>query len=130
MDAIDAMGGSVTAIENGYIQEQIAKSAYQYQQDIESGQKIIVGVNKFQIEETDKIPPFKIDDSIRIDQCLKLDALKKRRDANAVAACLEEIAAAAKSDTNIMPVVLKAVEHYCTLGEIADVLRKVFGEYK
>ena len=130
MNTIEAMGGSVSAIENGFIQEQIAKSAYQYQQEIETGSKVIVGVNRFQINETDKIPPFKINDSIRKDQTEKLTALKNRRNADAVAQCLNAIETAANSTNNLMPFVLDAVENYCTLGEISDVLRKVFGEYK
>ncbi len=130
MAAIDAMGGSVAAIENGFVQDQIAQSAYEYQQQIEGGQKIIVGVNKFQTQNDDKIPGFKIDDSIRKNQCDKLNDLKARRDAEKVSACLQKLESVAQSTENIMPSVLDAVENYCTLGEIADVLRKVFGEYR
>ena len=127
---IDAMGGSVNAIEQGYMQEEIARSAYEYQTNIESGEKIIVGVNKFQVTETGKVPPFKIDDSIRIVQTKKLNALKEKRDNSKVSECLAKINQYAKERTNLMPAVVEAVESYCTLGEISDELRKIFGEYK
>lgn len=127
---IDAMGGSVSAIEQGYMQEEIARSAYEYQSKIESGEKIIVGVNKFQVEETHKMPPFKVDDSIRAVQSEKLKALRAKRDNAKVTASLEKIKQAAINNTNLMPVVIEAVENYCTLGEISDELRKIFGEYK
>lgn len=130
IEQLDAMGGSVAAIEQGYMQEQIAKSAYEYQRQIETGEKIIVGVNKFETDEKFKVKPFKIDDSIRQVQMDKLTTLKLKRNAAAVAQCLKAIKAAAESNTNLMPVVIDAVENYCTLGEISDELRKVFGEFK
>ena len=127
---IDAMGGSVTAIEQGFMQEEIARSAYEYQRNIESGEKIIVGVNKFQEEESTTIPLLRIDDSIRKIQSDKLNLLKAKRDNNKVMASLQTIHAKAVNGENLMPAVVEAVENYCTLGEIADELRKVFGEYK
>ena len=130
IEQIDAMGGSVNAIEQEFIQNEIARSAYEYQRNIENGSKIIVGVNKFTVTEKNDTPVFKIDDSIRTVQSKKLQALKARRDHTKVAACLSAIDAAAKDGTNLMPVVIEAVENYCTLGEVADVLRRVFGEYK
>jgi methylmalonyl-CoA mutase N-terminal domain/subunit len=126
---IDAMGGSVSAIEQGYIQEEIARSAYEYQRNIENGSKIIVGVNKFTGNEANTTTGFKIDDSIRLIQTQKLNNLKARRSPVAEQ-CLAEISAAAINGDNLMPPVIHAVENYCTLGEISDVLRKVFGEYK
>ena len=130
IETIDAMGGSVDAIEEGFIQDEIARSAYEYQQHIEDESKIIVGVNKFQSEDTNKIPGFRIDDSIQVMQTDKLKALRSKRDQLTVASCLQKITEAANSGNNLMPVVLDAVENYCTLGEISDTLRKVFGEYK
>ncbi|HVK47267.1 MAG TPA: methylmalonyl-CoA mutase family protein [Pseudobacter sp.] len=130
IQSIDAMGGSVSAIEQGFIQDEIARSAYSYQRDIEKGDKIIVGVNKFQVKETDSIPVFKIDDSIRHLQSEKLVSLRKRRDNAQVDQKLQLLSDAASSGENIMPAVLEAVENLCTLGEIADTLREVFGEYK
>ena len=127
---IDAMGGSVSAIEKGFIQDEIARSAYEHQRKVESGDKIIVGVNKFTVDEKNSIPPFKIDDTIRLIQTEKLNSLKATRNSNAVATSLAEIKAAAVDGTNLMPVVIEAVENNCTLGEISDVLRQVFGEYK
>ena len=112
------------------MQDEIASSAYQYQRNIETGDKIIVGVNKFTIDKEAKIPGFKIDDSIRTLQTAKLNDLKSRRDTAKANECLENIAAAAKNGSNLMPFVIDAVETKCTLGEIADVLRKEFGEYK
>ncbi len=130
MEKIEAMGGSVAAIEQGYMQEEIARSAYDYQRNIESGEKIIVGVNKFQIDKESKVPPFKIDDSIRAVQSEKLRVLKEKRSKERVADCLQQIQDAAAGNKNLMPFVLEAVENNCTLGEIADVLRGVYGEFK
>jgi methylmalonyl-CoA mutase N-terminal domain/subunit len=130
IETIDAMGGSVAAIEAGFIQDEIARSAYEYQQNIENNSKIIVGVNKFTTTANEKIPGFKIDDSIQKMQCDKIEQLKQKRDNEKVQSLLQEISATAKTNQNIMPVVLKAVENYCTLGEISDALRSVFGEYK
>ena len=127
---IDSMGGSVAAIEQGYMQDEIARSAYEYQSQIEAGQKVIVGVNKFQVTGESKVPPFKIDDSIRQVQADKLKTLKAKRDNAKVTLCLQRINQAAAGNSNLLPVVVDAVENYCTLGEIADELRKVFGEFK
>lgn len=130
IEQIDAMGGSVSAIEQGFIQNEIARSAYEYQQKVESGEKIIVGVNKFTVKEDNNTPLFKIDDNIRTIQVDKLAALKAKRDSAKVTECLAAIKAAANDGTNLMPLVIDAVENYCTLGEIADVLRGVWGEFK
>jgi methylmalonyl-CoA mutase N-terminal domain/subunit len=127
---IDEMGGSVSAIEQGFIQEEIARSAYEYQRQIETGEKIIVGVNKFQVDDDARIPLFRIDDSIRQVQIEKLNSLKKRRDPARVDSILQDLNDKASSGENIMPVVIEAVENSCTLGEIADTLREIFGEFK
>lgn len=127
---IDAMGGSVTAIEQGFIQDEIARSAYEYQKQIERKEKVIVGVNKFEVEEHNDTPLLKIDDSIRKVQSDKLATLRAKRDAAKAQSCLDAISKAAKDGTNLMPVVIEAVENYCTLGEISDTLRKEFGEYR
>lgn len=130
INIIDAMGGSVEAIEQGYMQNEIAKSAYAYQKQIEQGEKTIIGVNKFVQAESNNTALLKIDDSIRKVQVEKLQQLKNERDGAKVAQHLEALSTAAKSDVNLMPHILNAVESYATLGEIADVLRNVFGEYK
>ncbi len=127
---IDAMGGSVNAIEEGFIQDEIARSAYKYQRDIETSEKIIVGVNKFQSAEANKVAGFKIDDSIRQVQTEKLQALRAARNADKAANCLQQIKSAASDGSNLMPLVIYAVETHCTLGEISDALRDIFGEYK
>ena len=130
IEKIDAMGGSVAAIEQGFIQEEIAKSAYEYQRQIENGEKIIVGVNKFTAEETNSIPVFRVDENVQNLQVEKLKLLKLKRDNNKVIASLKKLHEIAVSGQNLMPAVLEAVENYCTLGEISDELRKIFGEYK
>lgn len=130
IQVIEAMGGSVMAIEQGYMQNEIAKSAYLYQQNIESSEKIIVGVNKYTSEDVNKTPVFRIDDSIRQIQIDKINKLKSQRNSSEVDFLLNELKVVAQSDGNIMPSIIKAVEAYATLGEISDVLRSVFGEYK
>jgi methylmalonyl-CoA mutase, N-terminal domain len=130
MEKIEAMGGSVAAIEEGFIQNEIARSAYEYQKEIETGQKIIVGVNKFQASEETPIPILRVDDSIRIIQSEKLAQLKANRNHAKCDQLLQELNDKAASGENMMPVVVEAVENKCTLGEIADTLREVFGEYK
>lgn len=127
---IDAMGGAVKAIEQGFMQEEIARSSYQYSKDIESGEKIIVGVNKFTTKEENDTPLLKIDDSIRQVQSEKLKALRAKRDNAKVEQCLKAIKEAAGTTQNLMPLVIDAVENLCTLGEISDTLRAVWGEYK
>ncbi len=129
IDKIDIMGGSVNAIENGYIQNEIAAAAYQYQVDIEDGSKVIVGVNMFTQSVEETIEPFNINDSIRIVQSEKIVLLKQQRDNLVVDAALHALKEAAEGTSNLMPYILTAVEAYATLGEIADVLRSVFGEY-
>ncbi|MEO7922406.1 MAG: methylmalonyl-CoA mutase family protein [Chitinophagaceae bacterium] len=130
IEKIDAMGGSVSAIEQGFIQNEIAKSAYEHQRQVEAGQKIIVGVNKFQVKEEAAIPLLKVDESIRKIQTEKLAALRNNRNPAKCDHILQSLNDKASSGENIMPTVVEAVENKCTLGEIADTLREVFGEYK
>lgn len=130
IDTIDNMGGSVQAIEEGYMQNEIAASAYIYQQKIEAKTKIIVGVNAFTGGVEITPPSFRIDDSIRQVQADKLKKLKATRDKNKVVESLKKIKEHAANNINLMPVVIEAVENFCTLGEISDSLRSVFGEYK
>ncbi len=127
---IDNMGGSVTAIENGFMQNKIADSAYAYQKNIESKDKIIVGVNEFISASSTPIPILKIDEKIRQEQIDKLKIIKENRDGEKVAGCLAAIKLAATGTDNLMPKVIDAVEQHCTLGEISDTLRSVFGEYQ
>jgi methylmalonyl-CoA mutase N-terminal domain/subunit len=127
---IDTLGGAVEAIEQGYMQDEIARSSYKYQNDIQNGEKIIVGVNKYQIEEKPMGNLFTVDDSIRTEQMAKLQQLKNERNNIEVKSLLNKLDGAARSDENLMPVILSCCENYATLGEIADTLRNVFGEHK
>jgi len=130
IERIDVMGGAVSSIEQGFMQDEIARASYEYQKGIESGEKIIVGVNKF-TESTGVQPePFRIDDSIRIMQSEKLAILRTNRNSAEAANSLKAIQAAATDGSNIMPHVVHAVEQHCTLGEISDSLRLLFGEYQ
>jgi methylmalonyl-CoA mutase N-terminal domain/subunit len=129
IDKIDAMGGSVNAIENGYIQNEIANAAYQYQVEVEEGSRVIVGVNKFTQEKEGITDVMRIDESIRAIQTEKLRQLKLERNQDEVNVALDKLRIAALGTSNLMPFILTAVEAYATLGEIADTLRNVFGEY-
>jgi methylmalonyl-CoA mutase, N-terminal domain len=130
IDRIDAMGGSVKAIEAGFIQNEIARAAYEAQKRIENGEDVVVGVNRFTIDE----PPFadvlKVDDALRAKQIERLTRVKTTRDAAAVREKLDAIAAAATGTENLMPRILDAVEAYATLGEISDTLRAAWGEFE
>ncbi|MDF2436133.1 MAG: methylmalonyl-CoA mutase, N-terminal domain/subunit [Bacteroidota bacterium] len=126
---IDAMGGSVSAIEQGYLQNEIAASSYKYQKDIQTGEKIIVGVNKFTVEESPLKDIFTVDDTIRQLQIDKINKVKAERDNEKVKEILSKLDSSARADINLMPVILEAAESYATLGEIADTMRNVFGEY-
>jgi methylmalonyl-CoA mutase N-terminal domain/subunit len=129
IDKIDAMGGAVKAIEQDYIQQEIARSAYEYQNEIESGERVIVGVNKYTENEQPAENIFRVDDSIRKTQTDKLKKLRAERNNEAVKDVLTQLKIAAQGTQNLMPFILAAVESYATLGEIADTLRSVFGEY-
>jgi methylmalonyl-CoA mutase N-terminal domain/subunit len=129
IDRIDAVGGSVKAIEQDYMQQEIAGAAYEYQKEIEHGQRILVGVNRFTEKEKAATGVFRVDDSIRKMQVEKLIVLKKNRDNEAVTASLQRLEEAARGSGNLMPLILAAVDNYATLGEISDKLRNVFGEY-
>jgi methylmalonyl-CoA mutase N-terminal domain/subunit len=128
--SIDAMGGAVQAIEEGFVQEQIAAASYRYQQAIERNEKIIVGVNKYMAESTTNIPIMKIDDSIQTTQVERLTQFKAARNQERVQEHLQRIVETANGSNNLMPVVIEAVEAHCTLGEIAHALRGVWGEFK
>jgi methylmalonyl-CoA mutase N-terminal domain/subunit len=131
IDQIDKMGGAVAAIEKGFIQKEIADSAYRYQKEIESGERVVVGLNKFQVKEEEKPKDLlKVDPAVAERQIARLKELKASRDNAAVQQALAEVKAAAEGDANLMPPILKAVKALATLGEICDTLRAVFGEYQ
>jgi len=127
---IDEMGGMVAAIERGYPQREIAQAAYQYQRAIESGEKIIVGVNDFVSEEKRPIEILKIDESVTRHQHERLAELRKSRDHSRVNSVLEDLGSAASTDRNLMPYILECVRAYATVGEICRRLRAVFGVYQ
>jgi methylmalonyl-CoA mutase N-terminal domain/subunit len=127
---IDAMGGMLKAIEAGFVQQEVQKAAYEYQQAVDTGEQVVVGVNKFQAEEEKTIPTLRIDPEIERTQVARLQALRARRDAAKAAAATAEIERRAGSGENLMPAILDAVEAYVTVGEISDALRRSFGEYQ
>lgn len=128
---IDDIGGAVAAIEKGYIQKEIQDSAYKWQMEVEKGDRIIVGVNKFQIEEKPVEGLLRVDASVGELQKKKLADLRAKRDGNAVTTALEALKKACQDEhSNLMPFILDAVRTYATLGEICGVMREVFGEYE
>ncbi|MCE7948340.1 MAG: methylmalonyl-CoA mutase [Chloroflexi bacterium CFX4] len=127
---IDALGGALAAIERGYIQNEIQDAAYAYQQAVERGQQIVVGVNKFSVPEELPIETLHISATIEQAQRERLAALRAERDSARVSEILGQIEAAARGDAALMPLFIEAVERYATLGEICNVLRGVFGEYR
>jgi len=128
---IDDIGGAVVAIEEGYIQREIQDSAYKWQKEIENNDRVIVGVNKFQIEEKPVEGLLRVDASVGEMQKKKLTKLRAERDNVAVNAALAKLEAGCKDDeANLMPIIMEAVKTYATLGEICNVMRKVFGEYQ
>ena len=129
-EKLDAMGGMVTAIEQGFPQREIQDAAYTYQRAVESGEKIIVGVNDFEVEEETPIEILSIDASVAQRQLARLRAVKDRRDDERVNTTLEELGRAADADANVMEPVLECVRAYATLGEMCDTLRSVYGVYE
>lgn len=127
---IDAMGGMVKAIEQGFVQAAIQDSAYTYQKDIEQHKRIIVGVNEFKMEETQPTDLLRVDDVVEKNQVEKLKKIKESRDNIAVQQCLDKLKIAAQGTDNLMPYILNAVRQYASLGEICNTMRKVFGEYR
>ncbi|HKC84326.1 MAG TPA: methylmalonyl-CoA mutase family protein, partial [Blastocatellia bacterium] len=129
IEKIDAMGGMLAAIEAGYPQREIERAAYDYQKAVEAGEEVVVGVNRFQIKEETAIPILKIDPAFERSQVERVRNTRAERDAAAATAALNEVERAASSGENLMPRIIAAVEAYATLGEVADAMRRVFGEY-
>ena len=130
IDKIDKLGGAAAAIEKGFIQREIQDSAYRYQREIEKEERVVVGVNKFQIEEKPPKDLLRVDPGVRISQMEGLEKLRSERDNSKVKGVLGDLKKAAQGKDNLMPVILEAVKAYATLGEICDELRGVFGEYQ
>lgn len=126
---IDEFGGMVNAIEHGYPQREIASSAYRFSREMETKERVMVGVNAFSSDQASNIPLLKIDDQIQKTKIAELTAFKATRDAGAVQSALSAVRAAASSNQNVMPPIIEAAKAYCTQQEICDVLRDVFGTY-
>ena len=130
LQRIDAMGGTLRAIETGYIQREIQAAAYRYQKAVESGEQVIVGVNRFRTNTEKPVPVLRVDPQLESEQVERLRRLRATRDPAAATAALEVLERAATSSDNLMPLILAAVEAWCTVGEISAALRRVFGEYR
>ena len=130
LDRIDSFGGMPAAIEQGYVQREIEQAAYEFQREVESGARKIVGVNAFRSDDHEPRPTLRIDAGLEERRREQLDDLRRSREQALVDRTLEAVAEGARRDTNLMPLILDAVEGYATLGEISDVLRGAFGEYR
>jgi methylmalonyl-CoA mutase, N-terminal domain len=127
---IDAAGGMLRAIETGYVQGEVQKAAYEYQRGIERGERIVVGVNKYQSDDGRSIPTMRLDPEVERAQIKRVQALRARRDAARTKLALSDVESRARSGANLMPAICAAVESLATVGEISDTLRRVFGEYQ
>jgi methylmalonyl-CoA mutase N-terminal domain/subunit len=130
IDQIDEMGGAPVAIEQGFIQREIHNSAYKYQRGIDSGERVVVGVNEFTVEEEQQFDYLRVNPEAEIEQVAQLNEVRSKRDASKVQASLVALREGAEGETNLVTLILDAVKVYATLGEICSVLRDVFGEYK
>ncbi len=130
IEKIDSLGGSPSAIDKGYMQQEIMDSSYKYQKEVEGQERIIVGMNKFQVEEEAPKGLLRVDPSVGERQKEKIAGLKGKRDNGVVSEKLESLRKACNADENLMPYILDAVREYATLGEICGVMREEFGEYK
>ncbi len=127
---IDEMGGIIRAVEEGYPQKEIGESAYRFQREVEEQKRLIVGINAFQSDHSEPVEILKIDDQVADSQIARLRKVRAERDQGAVDRALAKVEAAARGTDNLMPPVLEAVRAYATLGEVSDVFRKVWGQYR
>ncbi len=127
---IDDMGGIVRAVEDGYPQREIANSAYQFQRQVDSGERTIVGVNKYVVDEPERIPTLKIEHEVEKAQRERIGDIRKSRDAAKAKAAIDAVRRAAETNDNLFPPILAAVKEHVTLGEISQVFREVFGEHR
>jgi len=127
---IDALGGTLTAIERGYIQSEIQNSAYQYQKAVEENRQIVVGLNKFQTEEAAAVQPFRIDPELEKQQIERVRQVRASRSQDQAVMALSRLESAARGSDNLMPRILECCRAFVTVGEISDALRRVFGEYR
>lgn len=129
-DKIDALGGVIPAIEKGFFQKEIAESAFRYQKEIDAGERIFVGINRYQLDESLTIPILRMDEEGEKRQLARLKKLREERNKEKVNIALDELKKAAAGEENLMTFILNAVRAYATLGEICGVLREIFGEYR
>ena len=130
LDKIDALGGTLRAIERGFIQQEIQNAAYEFQQALESQQAVVVGVNEFLVEEEREPEIQRIDPELERKQVERVRALRLKREASAWQDAIQSVEAAAREGRNLMPAIIHGVERFCTVGEIADAMRRVFGEHQ
>ena len=130
INKIDELGGMVQAIHKGFPQREITEAAYHYERQLDCGEKVVVGVNKYQMKEKESIDILEISSQVEADQVKRVKALRRKRNNAHVAKALKELKVVAAGSTNIMPCIVSAVKAYATVGEICDVLREVFGVYK
>jgi len=127
---LDDMGGAIPAIEKGFFQKEIADSSYEYQKEVDEKRRILVGVNDYTTKEKQPIKVLRVDPKVEEEQVANLHKLKSERDNNKVNEMLEKLHYVAEKDENLMPTIIDAVKAYATIGEICDVLRKIYGEFK
>jgi methylmalonyl-CoA mutase N-terminal domain/subunit len=130
LNKIDALGGMLRAIEAGYVQREIQESAYKYQKAIETQEAVVVGVNRFQLQENPVVPTLRIDAQREVAQVARVKALRNRRDQALTDNALAKLEDAANGDGNLIPIILECVEAYATVGEVSNRLRRVWGEYR
>ena len=124
------MGGTLEAIERGFIQGEIQNAAFEFQKAVERGETVVVGVNRFRMQEERRIPTFRLNPAIERAQIERLRQVRAERNSQVVAEHLQKLEQAARGQENLMPLILAAADAYATLGEISDRLRSVFGEYR
>ncbi|HEY3770363.1 MAG TPA: methylmalonyl-CoA mutase family protein [Candidatus Angelobacter sp.] len=130
LDKIEALGGTLRAIEQGYIQQEIQNAAYDFQQGVDRLENVVVGVNRFQTEGEKSVPVLRIDEALEGRQVERLRALRLRRDKAVWESAIRAVEEAARNGANLMPHIIHAVENFCTVGEVSDALRRVFGEHQ
>jgi methylmalonyl-CoA mutase, N-terminal domain len=130
LEKIDAIGGTLKAIEQGFIQQEIQNAAYDFQQSVDRLEQVVVGVNRFQTAGDRAVPIQRIDEALERRQVERLKALRAKRSKSTWEAGIGGVERAARDGSNLMPHIIQAVESYCTVGEIADAMRRVFGEYQ
>ena len=130
IEKIDEMGGAPSAIESGYIQREIHDAAYQFQKSVDENERVVVGVNKFQVDEEQQFDYLRVNPESEREQVKRLADLRKTRDNEKVKIALQALRAGAEGDSNLVPLILDAVKVCTTLGEMCGVLREIFGEYK